>query len=102
VISSRCGVTIGKNVCLGANVRIYDHDFHPLAADNRRLSRNEQAGHVRSEPVVLGDDVFVGANTIILKGVTIGERSIVAAGSVVFRGDYPADCIITGNPANVR
>lgn len=101
VISSRCGVTIGKNVCLGANVRIYDHNFHPLDAQKRRLSRNEQSGHVRTEPVVIGDDVFVGANAIILKGVTLGDRSIVAAGAVVFRGEYPADCMIAGNPASI-
>jgi len=101
VISSRSGVTIGKNVCLGANVRIYDHNFHPLDAQKRRLSRNEQAEHVRTEPVVIGDDVFVGANALILKGVKLGDRSIVAAGSVVFRGEYPADCIIAGNPASI-
>jgi acetyltransferase-like isoleucine patch superfamily enzyme len=96
-ISSRSGVTIGKHVCLGANVRIYDHDFHPLDPVKRRLSRNEQAANVRSEPVTIGDEVFVGANAIILKGVTLGDRSIVAAGAVVFRGDYPPDCIISGN-----
>jgi acetyltransferase-like isoleucine patch superfamily enzyme len=101
VISSRSGVTIGKNVCLGANVRIYDHDFHPLDPGKRRLSRNEQSGNVRSEAVAIGDNVFVGANAIILKGVTIGDRSIVAAGSVVFRGEYPADCMIAGNPASI-
>ena len=101
VISSRCCITIGKNVCLGANVRIYDHDFHPLDPGKRRLSRNEQSGNVRSEAVAIGDNVFVGANAIILKGVTIGDRSIVAAGAVVFRGDYPPDCIISGNPAVV-
>jgi acetyltransferase-like isoleucine patch superfamily enzyme len=101
VISSRSGVTIGKNVCLGANVRIYDHDFHPLDPGKRKLSRNEQSGNVRSEAVAIGDNVFVGANAIILKGVTIGDRSIVAAGSVVFRGEYPADCMIAGNPASI-
>jgi acetyltransferase-like isoleucine patch superfamily enzyme len=101
VISSRSEITIGKHVCLGANVRIYDHDFHPLDSGKRCLSRNEQAAHVRSEPVSIGDDVFVGANAIILKGVTIGDRSIVAAGSVVCRGNYPADCVVAGNPAAV-
>jgi acetyltransferase-like isoleucine patch superfamily enzyme len=101
VISSRSGVTIGKSVCLGANVRIYDHDFHPLDSGKRRLSRNEQAAHLRTEPVTIGDEVFVGANAFILKGVTIGDRSIVAAGSVVFRGEYPADCMIAGNPASI-
>ncbi|MCX6960779.1 MAG: glycosyltransferase, partial [Verrucomicrobia bacterium] len=101
VISSRSSVTIGKHVCLGANVRIYDHDFHPLDAQMRRLSRNEQAALVRSEPITIGDDVFVGANTLILKGVTIGDRSIVAAGTVVSRGQYPEDCIIAGNQASL-
>jgi acetyltransferase-like isoleucine patch superfamily enzyme len=102
VISSRSGITIGKHVCLGANTRIYDHDFHPLDFMQRRLSRNEQAQHTRSEPVTVGNDVFVGANAMILKGVTIGDRSIVAAGSVVFRGVYPQDCIIAGNPASIK
>jgi len=101
VISSRSKITIGKHCCLGANVRIYDHDFHPLDALMRRLPRNDQDAHVRSEPVTLGDDVFVGANAIILKGVTLGDRSIVAAGSVVFRGNYPADCMLAGNPAEI-
>ena len=61
----------------------------------------EQESMIRSAPIRIGDDVFVGTNAIILKGVTIGERSMVAAGAVVFRGDYPPDCIIAGNPAAV-
>ena len=101
VISSRKSISIGERVCLGANVRIFDHDFHPLDARERRLSRNHQEEHVRSEAISIGNDAFVGANAIILKGVVIGNRSIVAAGSVVFRGNYPSDCIISGNPATI-
>lgn len=101
IISSRSEVRIGKFVNLGGNVRIYDHDFHALEAEFRRLPMNQQSAHIRSEPIFLGDDVFVGANSIILKGVSLGDRCIVAAGSVVFRGNYPADCLLAGNPAQV-
>lgn len=101
VISSRSHVQIGKNVNLGGNVRVFDHDFHALDPIKRRLPFKEQEPFVRSSPIHIGDDVFIGANAMILKGVTIGPRTIVAAGSVVFRGDYPADVILAGNPATI-
>jgi acetyltransferase-like isoleucine patch superfamily enzyme len=101
VISSRKSVSVGERVCLGANVRIFDHDFHAIDPTHRQLDRNQQEEHVRSEAISIGNDAFVGANAIILKGVVIGDRSIVAAGSVVFRGNYPSDCIISGNPATI-
>jgi acetyltransferase-like isoleucine patch superfamily enzyme len=50
-----------------------------------------------SEPIVIGDDVFIGANSIVLKGVNIGDRSIIGAGSVVSK-NIPADEIWAGNP----
>jgi acetyltransferase-like isoleucine patch superfamily enzyme len=102
VISSRSHVQIGKNVNLGGNVRVFDHDFHALDPVKRRLPFKQQEPFVRSSPIHIGDDVFIGANAMILKGVTIGTRTIVAAGSVVFHGDYPADVILTGNPATIR
>jgi acetyltransferase-like isoleucine patch superfamily enzyme len=102
VISSRSQVQIGTSVNLGGNVRIYDHDFHALDFEKRRLPFKEQETFVRTSPIRLGDDVFVGANAMILKGVTIGSRTIVAAGAVVLRGDYPADAILAGNPATIR
>jgi len=102
VISSRSRVKIGKNVNLGGNVAIFDHDFHALDFEKRRLPLKEQEPFIRADPIKIGDDVFVGANAIILKGVQIGPRTIVAAGSVVFRGDYPADAILAGNPATIR
>jgi len=101
VLSSRSLIKVGRFVNLGGNVRIFDHDFHALDPARRRLGLNEQASHIRTSPVEIGDDVFVGANALILKGVTIGPRSIVAAGAVVFKGEYPADCTLAGNPAQV-
>lgn len=101
VLSSRSKITVGRHVNLGGNVRVFDHDFHSLDPQQRRLPLKEQETHIRSMPVVIGDDVFVGANAVILKGVTLGDRCIVAAGSVVFKGEYPADSLIAGNPASI-
>jgi acetyltransferase-like isoleucine patch superfamily enzyme len=96
-ISSRAKVSIGKNVKLGGNVRIFDHNFHSLDPAIRRTG--EDAQHIRAKAVAIGDDVFVGANAIILKGVSIGDRAIVAAGSVVTK-EIPADEVWGGNPAS--
>jgi acetyltransferase-like isoleucine patch superfamily enzyme len=95
-ISSRAGVKIGKHCNIGGNVRIYDHDFHSLDAEIRRGPRGCE--DCNRKPIVIGDDVFIGANSIILKGVTIGDRAVIGAGSVVSR-DVPSDCIAAGNPA---
>jgi len=101
VLSSRAKISIGRHVNLGGNVRIYDHDFHALDHEKRRLSLEEQEPCIRTLPVEIGDDVFVGANAMILKGVRLGARAIVAAGAVVFKGDYPPDSLLAGNPAVV-
>ncbi|RXK87347.1 acyltransferase [Filimonas effusa] len=100
VISSRASVDIGNNVQVGANVRIYDHDFHSLNYVRRRKGGGDQL-NIKSSPVVIGDDVFIGTNAIILKGVSIGARSIVAAGSVVSLKLIPADSLVAGNPARI-
>lgn len=98
VISSRSSVTIGRHGNLGGNVRIFDHDFHSLDAVVRRGPRGCEDCATR--PVTIGDDVFIGADSLILKGVNIGDRAIIGAGSVVTR-DVPADTIVAGNPAVV-
>ena len=61
----------------------------------------EDRRHIRSKPVVIEDDCFIGTNAIILKGTHLGARSIVAAGSVVAGLDVPADSMVKGNPAQV-
>lgn len=87
---------IGNNVKIGGCVLITDTDAHPMDYMARRSS-NEGT---KSAPVVIEDDVWVGAHCIILKGVTIGARSIIGAGSVVTKS-IPADCVAAGNPCRV-
>jgi acetyltransferase-like isoleucine patch superfamily enzyme len=96
VISSRSGVKIGRHCNIGGNVRIYDHDFHTLDAEVRRGPRG--CDDCATKPIIIGDDVFIGANAMILKGVTIDDRAVIGAGSVVTK-DVPSDCIAAGNPA---
>jgi len=96
IISSRSKVRIGNHVKLGGNVRIFDHDFHSMNSDVRKTESD--CDQCVTRPIVIGDDVFVGAESIILKGVTLGNRVIVGAGSVVTKS-FPDDAIIAGNPA---
>lgn len=90
------GITIGDRVLLGGGVKVYDSDFHSLDACYRGTP--EDRSHTISRPVSIGDDVFIGAGTMILKGVHIGDRAIVGAGSVVTKS-IPADEVWAGNPA---
>jgi acetyltransferase-like isoleucine patch superfamily enzyme len=88
-------IEIGPNLNCGGNVSIWDTDFHPLDAEARRIHDVTQ---IKRAPVEIGPDVFIGAQSIILKGTRIGARSILGAGSVV-SGEIPADEIWAGNPA---
>lgn len=88
-------ITIGSHVNFGGNVSIWDTDFHPLNFKDRRIHEEAQ---IKTIPVIIGDDVFIGANSIILKGVRIGDRSIIGAGSVLTKS-VPDDEIWGGNPA---
>jgi len=90
------GLTIGDNVKIGACVLLMDTDSHPIDYKARRGS-NEGT---HSAPITIEDDVWIGAHSIVLKGVTIGARSIIGAGSVVTKS-IPADCIAAGNPCKV-
>lgn len=87
-------VRIGHGVMMGANAFVADTDFHPLSTGSRRFNFDG----IRSRPVVIEDNVFIGMNSIILKGVTIGRNAVIGAGSVVTR-DVPANEIWSGNPA---
>lgn len=90
-------ITIGNNVRIGNDTAIYDTDFHDLNAANR-TSIPEITSHIKTGPVVIEDNVFIGSSCTILKNVTIGRNSIVGAGSVVTKS-IPADEIWAGNPA---
>lgn len=98
VICAAQSVTIGKGCLFGADVTVYDTDFHSHEAENRRY-RTPDFARI-SAPVTIGDDVFIGHRAIIQKGVTIGEGAIIGAGSVVTR-DVPANSVVGGNPAKV-
>lgn len=97
-------LTIGNHVNIGGNCIIFDTDTHQIDYLARRGEKaadpNEPTTTVQSAPVTIEDDVWIGANCIILKGVTIGARSIIGAGSVVTKS-IPADCIAAGNPCRV-
>ena len=93
-IVAKQSVTIGNNVKIGGSVKIYDNDFHALDATERNFGSDKP----KCAPVVIKDGAFIGAFSIILKGVTIGENSIVGAGSVVTK-NIPDNEIWAGNPA---
>jgi len=100
VLSSRSEINIGNNVLIGANVRILDHDYHSLNAEKRRIKELD-VKNVKTKTVNIGDDVFIGTNAIILKGVSIGARSIIGAGAVVSGLNIPEDSLVMGNPAKI-
>ena len=89
-------ITIGNDVTIGGNTVIYDTDFHSLEPGHRAGYADN--GLAATAPVVIQDGVFIGAHVTILKGVTIGRRAVVGAGSVVSKS-VPAGQIWAGNPA---
>lgn len=99
-------LAIGNFVRVGGNVLFIDTDCHPIDYIYRRVDAKGKFGVdyvnslIHSAPITIGDDVWIGADTTILKGVTIGDRAIIGAGSVVTK-DIPADCIAAGNPCKV-
>ena len=87
-------IEIGEGCQVGDLVSIMDCDFHEI----NPTTRNRSSG--RTSPVCIGNNVWLGSRTTVLKGVTIGNNSVIAAGSVVTKG-IPANCIAGGNPAKV-
>jgi galactoside O-acetyltransferase len=99
-------IELGDDVVISWGVTIVDHNSHALTWADRRDDVLDWArgrkdwSNVLIAPVRIRDKVWIGFNAIILKGVTIGEGAIVAAGSVVTK-DVPPYCIVAGNPARV-
>ena len=99
-------VSIGNSVAIGADCIIMDTDAPNLDWKIRCSEETNEYGEsvdmvtAASAPIVIEDNVLVGARCIILKGVTIGARSIIGSGSIVTK-DIPSDCIAAGNPCKV-
>lgn len=83
-------IKLGHDVRIADNVTIRDSDNHEILADH----------HISTQPIVIGDHVWIGMNTVILKGVTIGDGAIIAAGSVVTQ-NIPPGALAGGVPARV-
>ncbi len=97
-------VTIGNNCQIASATLITDTDFHPIDAIEREKQVSGQEfsfDSVKKAEIVIGDNVWICWNCTILKGVVIGNNSIVGAGSVVLSGNYPPNTLIAGNPAKV-
>lgn len=91
---SESKITIGNNVLIGFNCQMADSDFHDLNKNNR----------LQTDPspleIVIGDNVFIGNNVTVLKGVSIGENSVIANGALVTKS-FPENVVIGGVPANI-
>jgi len=100
-------IEIGSHCLISWNVGIADSDFHPLEPAQRLIDAQAVAPFYKdrpprpkleTRPVKIADNVWIGMNAIILKGVTIGENSVVAAGAVVVKS-VPPNTVVAGNPA---
>ena len=102
-------IIIGDRVLIAHNVNIFDTTTHPIDKNIRYIHENavkndglptEKYDTIGEAPIIIEDDVWIGCNAIILKGVKIGEGAIVSAGSVVTK-DVPPNSMVAGNPAKV-
>jgi len=108
VLLCELNIQIGSYVVIGWNATIADSDFHPLEPAARiadavacsPLGKGRPRPPIAMEPVIIEDDVWIGPNATILKGVRIGEGAWIEAGSLVTR-NVPAGARILGNPAQV-
>lgn len=94
IICDKTEIYIGDDVLIGCNVEILDSDFHEI-----NPARRNEGNHI-CLPVKIERNVFIGNGVSILKGVTIGENSVIANKSVVTKS-FPANVIIGGNPAKI-
>jgi acetyltransferase-like isoleucine patch superfamily enzyme len=109
LIMAEDNIEIGSHCLVSWNVGIADSDFHPLQPAQRLVDAKALAPFYKDRPprpklhtapVIISDNVWIGMNATILKGITIGENSVVAAGSVVTK-PVPPNVVVAGNPAVV-
>lgn len=92
-------ITIGKNALIGPYVQIYTAS-HPLSAKERIIADPEERYLTHAQAVSIGDNVWIGGNTLIMPGVTIGDNVTIGAGSIVTKS-IPDNCLALGNPCRV-
>ena len=100
-------IKIGDRVLISYNVNIHDSDSHPIDSQERHIHFLQITGsghpkqdiNIKASSIIIEDDVWIGFNATILKGVTIGKGAIIGACSVVTK-DVPSATIVAGNPAN--
>lgn len=88
-------IKIGNNVLIGAHTMIIDNDFHHSDPGKRHETED-----IPTRPIIIEDNVFIGTNCMILKGITIGQNSVIGANSVVVTS-IPTNSIAIGNPCKV-
>jgi acetyltransferase-like isoleucine patch superfamily enzyme len=103
LLSSSAAIEVGEHVLVAHGVQVFDNDSHPLDAaarlgDYASVLDHGARGEIAAAPIRIGARAWIGFNAIVLKGVTIGADSVVAAGSVVTR-DVETGTVVAGNPA---
>lgn len=93
LIADCAKISIGKNTIIGPNLSVFTSDFHDI--NPNRMSAN----YIKSD-VVIGENVFIGMNVTILKGVSVGDNTVIGTGSIVSKS-FPANVVIAGNPAKI-
>jgi len=97
-------IVIGDNVQIAHNVNIFDNNIHSIDPAIRSREFSTHYGNpdsdLKEQGIIIGNNVWIGTNAIILKGLSIGENAIVGAGTIVTK-DIPPNCIVVGNPVRI-
>lgn len=106
-IWSSVKVKIGDRVLISHNVNIHDNSSHPLNAEARhkdflhvRKIGLQDAVEIGEKEIIIGNDVWIGFNSTILKGVTIGDGAVIGANSIITK-DVPPYAVVVGNPSRI-
>lgn len=87
IITCRNYIEIGNDVQLSPNVFIFDHDHDYNVLGGLKMMK------YKTSPIKIGNNVWIGSNTVILRGTTVGDNSVIGAGSIL-KGNYPSNCVI--------
>lgn len=107
ILSAANLIHIGEATLIAHGVQVFDNDTHPANPIDREAHFKKMLGHpanrdlpINDAPIIIGSHCWIGMHSIVMKGVTIGDNSIIAPGSVVTK-NVPANVLAAGNPATV-